>query len=147
LKWDGITGDYGGGFLGMALNGGTYVAEEKDAGIVAYGGVACQSRKGTVTVKPKGAVRRRVFIGPLKVLIEVDAAVVEEFRFHVEEGSVSLSLNQDPDAPQAKETAIWVDSYADGVDWTVEGEGVAKGRGGWMLSLPKSGSITVNLAS
>lgn len=140
-KWDGITGDYGGGFLGMALNGGVYVADDSEVGLVAYGGIL--SRDGAaVTVQPRDAVKRRVYIGPLRVMVEIDAGVVDEFTY--DEGSVSLSIVQPAGGPTAEAVVVWIDSRSS-TEWSVSNEGATETRGGWRVEFG-DGGVTVQLS-
>lgn len=140
-KWDGYTGDYGGGFLGMALNGGVYVAEDAEAGLVAYGGILTQDGDA-VTVINKEAVKRRVFIGPLSLLIEIDAGIVDEFTYDVGLGTVVLSITQHADGPVAEKVVVWIDSRSD-TTWAVA-DGAEEARGGWRVALGSDG-VTVQL--
>jgi hypothetical protein len=142
LKWDGITGDYGGGFLGMALGGGTYVADDAELGLVAYGGVL-ETEGGKVTVRPRDAVKRRVFVGPLRLLVEIDAGVVEEFRYEEACGALVLKIGQHKGGPVAKAVVVWVDSRPDD-KWEVVHEGATEARGGWKVELGEE-SVEIRL--
>ncbi|WAO96718.1 Hypothetical protein NCS54_01440200 [Fusarium falciforme] len=143
LKWDGITGDYGGGFIGTALNSGTYVVDDKDLGVVAFGGILSKSGDN-VTVKPKDAVRQRIFIGPLKVLITVDVGSIDEFTYNAAKGTVEVTLSQTKGAPKASKAAVWVEST--GSDkWQIKATGASAGRGGQIVPLG-SGSISVSFS-
>ncbi|KAK7417471.1 hypothetical protein QQX98_004591 [Neonectria punicea] len=144
LKWDGITGDYGMGFLGMALGGGTYVAEEKDIGLVAYGGVL-SSKGSAVTVTPRDVSKRRIFIGPLKVAVSVDAGSIEEFTFDPKVGSISITLAQTEKAPKAKQAVVWVESSSEA--WAVTAEGAKESRGGWGVPLSSTGTVSIQLST
>ena len=144
LKWDGITGDYGGGLIGTVLNSGTYVADDNELGMVAYGGVL--SKEGSVyTVKPRDAVRKRVFIGPLKVLVTVDVGVITEFTFDTAAGTVEVTLSQMKDAPKATQAVVWVESTGS-EKWSVKAEGAKEGRGGWIVPVSGTDPVTVSLA-
>lgn len=145
LKWDGITGDYGGGFIGLALNSGTYVADDKELGLVAYGGVL--SNEGNeVSVQVRAPVRRRVFVGPLSVLVEIDAGAISEFSYNSEQGTMSVSVVQQDGSPSASKAAIWVGSTA-GASWSAASDGeIAEGRGGWVLSLSGDGATSFTLS-
>ena len=145
LKWDGITGDYGGGFIGMALSSGTYVAQEEDIGLVTYGGIL-SSDGDVVAVKPRGPVRRRVFIGPLSVLISVDAGEVQEFVYNVAESTISVTLGQQDGSPVAAQAAIWVESMAGG-SWCATADDISEGRGGWVLPLATDAATTFQLGT
>ncbi|KAF4965735.1 hypothetical protein FSARC_6518 [Fusarium sarcochroum] len=144
LKWDGITGDYGGGFLGTVLNSGTYVADDEELGVVAFGGLIAKDG-GSYTVQPKDAVKKRVFIGPLKVLITVDVGTISEFTFNTAEKTVEVTLSQAKGAPEASKAAVWVASTGTG-KWQVKAKGAAEGRGGWVVPLSGSGAVTLSLS-
>lgn len=144
LKWDGITGDYGPGFLGMALNSGTYVADDKDLGLVAFGGIL--SRDGiTTTVQPRDAVRKRVFIGPLSLLISIDAGFIEEFSYASDGSSVSVSLTQSEGAPVAKKSVVWLESTST-TSWKVTTEGATEVRQGWSIPFACNGTSVIRAA-
>lgn len=129
LKWDGISGDYGSGFLGLALGSGTYLVEDPELGLVAFGGVL----EGT-TVRTNDAVRRKIFIGPLNLLISVDAGIIQDFSYIAGSQSVSLTLAQLDWVPRAPSTVVWVESPS-GSSFTVTTSGVAQVRGGWQVPL------------
>ncbi|EXF74079.1 hypothetical protein CFIO01_13716 [Colletotrichum fioriniae PJ7] len=132
LQWDGFTADYGPGFLGMALNTGTYVAEDEQLGLVAYGG-EISIDGSNVMVEPRDPVRKRVFIGPLAVLITVDVGVIEQFSYDVNAKSIYMTLSQLEDAPRAMNATVWTDSAQ--VSWEVSGYNVEVARGGWKVPL------------
>lgn len=140
LQWDGITGDYGPGFLGMALGAGTYVSEDKDLGLTAFGGVISQSG-GTITLRPRDAVQRRVFIGPLNLFVEVDAGLIQEFSYKSDGSNAVLTIAQQSGAPLAAKTNIWVSS-----PWGVTGSGATASRGGWSVPLSASGVTSIQLS-
>jgi hypothetical protein len=143
LKWDGITGDYGGGFIGTVLNSGTYVADDEELGVVAFGGNL--SKEGDkYTVQPRDAVRKRIFIGPLKLLVTVDVGSIQEFAFDTAQNAVQVTLSQLKGAPQASKVAIWVESTG-AEKWTVKAKGATEGRGGWIVPLPASEPVTLAL--
>jgi len=144
LTWDGITGDYGGGLIGTVLNSGTYVADDEELGMVAYGGIL--STDGSVyTVKPRDAVRKRVFIGPLKVLTTVDVGVITELKFDTADKTVEVTLSQIKDAPKATQAVVWVESTSF-EKWSVKAEGAKDDRGGWIVPISGTDSVTISLA-
>jgi hypothetical protein len=157
LQWDGITGDYGPGFLGMALSAGTYVAEDAAlGGVVAFGGVLRLNQEGgMVTVQPRDAVRRRVFIGPLGLLITVDAGCIVEFSYSgASDGSsggggsvvVRMALSQQDGAPVAGHALVWLESTsASRAGWAVTTEGATEARGGWRIAMAGDGVSVVEI--
>lgn len=123
----------------MALNSGTYVADDGDLGLVAYGGVL-ESNGGEVSVQVHAPVRRRVYIGPLNLLVEIDAGAITEFSYN-EAGSVTVSVSQQENSPAASQIAIWIESTSGDV-WSASSDGgeIVEGRGGWILQIGDSGA-------
>ncbi|KAJ0269583.1 hypothetical protein CBS470a_013715 [Colletotrichum nupharicola] len=143
LKWDGFTGDYGPGFLGMILNTGTYVAEDEQVGFVAYGGeITTDGNK--VTVLPRDPVRKRIFIGPLAVMVTVDVGVIEQLSYNVEARTISMTLSQLAGLPKAMNATVWTESTQS--PWEVTGDQVETARGGWRVPLVED-KVTVTLSS
>ncbi|KAF6821992.1 hypothetical protein CMUS01_11262 [Colletotrichum musicola] len=143
LRWDGISGDYGPGFLGLALGSGTYVVQDSELGLVAFGGSLATSGS-TVTVAPRDAVRKRVFIGPLGVFVSVDAGVISQVSYVAASRSVSVTLGQLDGVPRAASAVLWIEAPAGGAGFRVTTSGIAQVRGGWQVPL-SSGSVTVQL--
>ncbi|KAL9562266.1 hypothetical protein ACKAV7_013349 [Fusarium commune] len=146
LKWDGITGDYGGGLIGTVLNSGTYVAKDKNLGMIAFGGTIGKTRT-QYFVEPKDAVRKRIFIGPLKVMVNVDVGSISDFSFIPESKSVHVTLTQPEGSPKAAKAAVWIESTG-AEEWQLFKAGnetgnvvFEKGRGGWIVPLPEFRSV------
>ncbi|TLS31603.1 hypothetical protein PpBr36_03683 [Pyricularia pennisetigena] len=139
LKWDGISGDYGSGFLGLALGSGTYLVEDPELGLVAFGGVL----EGT-KVRTNDAVRRKVFIGPLNLLISVDAGIIQDFSYATGSQSVSLTVAQLDWVPRAPSAIVWVESPSGSSSFSVKTSGFAQVRGGWQVPLTTE-SVTVEV--
>jgi hypothetical protein len=122
------------------LTSGTFVADDPDLGLVAYGGIL-SSEGSSVVVEPRDAVRKRVFIGPLSVLVSIDAGAIGQFSYNAGAGSVSVTVEQQSGAPVASQVAIWVESTA-GDSWTASADSanIQSGRGGWVVSLGGDGA-------
>ncbi|KAK8070830.1 hypothetical protein PG997_011033 [Apiospora hydei] len=148
LKWDGYSGDYGPNFVGLALGSGTYVADMGDGGdglgLVAFGGSLKVESGGRVTVITGDPVRKRVFIGPLGVLLNVDAGIISEFSYDAG-GSISVTLSQLNGVPNADAAVLWVETPSSSVNYTVTTSGLQKTRGGWKV--PLSTDAIVELSS
>lgn len=144
LAWDGYSGDYGPNFLGLTLGTGSYLVEDEDLGLVAYGGTVTGGTGGAVTVAPKDAARRRAFVGPLGILVEVDAGVINEFTYTPGDQSVSVTLGKLDGAPATNATNIWVSKESGQAGYTVTGTGVTAARQGWQVPL-NSASVTVKV--
>ncbi|KAI0389158.1 hypothetical protein F5Y17DRAFT_463010 [Xylariaceae sp. FL0594] len=145
LKWDGYSGDYGPGFLGMALGSGTYVAQHKALGLLVYGGHLTSSSgagTGTVSVTADGPVRRRVFIGSLGVLITTDAGSIDSFSYAGDGSSISLSLTQNGGGPSATSAVVWVETTVGAAaNYTVSTPSATQSRQGWSVPLSSSAVI------
>ena len=148
MKWDALIGDYGPGFLGMVLGSGTYVAEDKSlGGTVAYGGVLVKDG-AKVTVTTKDAVRKRVFVGPLGLTINIDAGVIGEFSYETGGSSLEMRISQVSGGPVATNATVWLESSpSSGASWKVTSEGASEGRGGWQVPLARDVSTTVQISS
>lgn len=147
LKWDGRSGDYGPGFAGLALGSGTYVAEDTELGPVVFGGELLRqdAASGGVSVRTTDAVRRRVFVGPLGVLVSVDSGVIDELHFNIS-GALSVTLAQHEGGPVAASVILWVEATAPGARGAkVVTSGIEQARGGWSVPM-SSPKVTVQLA-
>lgn len=143
LAWDGYSGDYGPNFVGLTLGTGSYLVEDDDLGLIAYGGNVGGSG-GAVTVTPKDAARRRAFVGPLGILLEIDAGVINEYTYTAADRSVSVTLGQLDGTPTANATNIWVSKESGDAGYKVTGTGVTAARLGWLVPL-NSASVTVKV--
>ncbi|OTB10521.1 hypothetical protein K445DRAFT_70107 [Daldinia sp. EC12] len=149
LKWDGYSGDYGPGFLGLVLGSGTYVAEHATFGLLVYGGVLSTTDNGKVVVQPNGPVTRRVFIGPLGVTINTDAGSINSFSYDAAAsssgGAISVTLTQLPGAPRAAAAVLWVDRSGDSAAYRVTSPEATQERRGWRIPLTGGGNVVVEL--
>ncbi|KAK8102909.1 hypothetical protein PG984_016055 [Apiospora sp. TS-2023a] len=147
LKWDGYSGDYGPNFVGLALGSGTYVVDmgggEGGIGLTAFGGSLTVESGGKVTVTTSDPVKRRVFIGPLGVLLNVDAGIISEFSYEAG-GSISVTLSQLSGVPKADAAVLWIETPSSSANFTVTTPGLQKSRGGWKVSL--STDVTVKIS-
>ncbi|KAI0010920.1 hypothetical protein F4779DRAFT_575975 [Xylariaceae sp. FL0662B] len=141
LKWDGYSGDYGPGFLGMVLGSGTYVAEHKTFGLVAYSGILESSAGGTVSVQTQGPVKRRIFIGPLGVTITVDAGSIQSFSYISTDGTISVTLSQLGDVPKATSAVMWVETNSDSIVYNVSVPNISQSRMGWRIPLSADSAV------
>lgn len=92
LKIDGISGDYGSGFYGYAVNTSSYLTKDEDMGWLAFGGNL--SEKDTfIALKPTTAARSRVFIAPKKLWLTLDAGSFKKVIYNSKTGDVTLTLD------------------------------------------------------
>jgi hypothetical protein len=144
LKWDGLSGDYGPNFVGLVLGTGTYVVQDTVVGLVAYGGVLT-SLGDSVSVQTADPVRRRIFIGPLGVLISVDAGIIDNFSYVPSTGEINVTLSQLSGVPVAAKAVLWAESTTGARNYSVTASGITKTRLGWQILL-SSDNVTVKLA-
>lgn len=140
LKWDPYSGDYGQGFLGLALGQTVYIVRDSKFGDVAFGGDIdeAKSTSNVVVVSPKDAVRRRVFIADLGLKVELSAGSIKTVTF--DRGSQTVSLDVEgavtSNALEADSTIVWLKTTTGA--FTVSGAG--QDRGGWKVSLAAGGA-------
>lgn len=146
LAWDAYSGDYGPNHVGLILGTGTYLAEDADLGsLVAYGGeVVSGGSNAATTVRPRDVARRKVFVGPLGLLVEVDAGVIEEVTYAPGNSSLVLTLGQLDSVPTTNSTVLWLSREDGDAGYAVTGAGVTEARGGWAIPL-SSDSVVVNV--
>ncbi|KAF5517873.1 hypothetical protein CGCA056_v011182 [Colletotrichum aenigma] len=112
IREDGFaSGDYGPNFVGMVLGSGSYLVDDLDYGMIAYGGIL-RVDDDLVTVQVRDPLRRKIFIGPLGVEIEIDAGIVEQFTYHVKSHTISLKVGQLKDGPEAEAAIMWITAGA-----------------------------------
>lgn len=129
----------------MALGSGTYVAQHKTFGLLAYGGTITSSAgASSVAVTTQGPVRRKVFIGPLNVLLTTDAGAIESFSYASDGSSISLTLTQISGGPSASSAVVWVETTSGSAKYMVSSPAVTQSRQGWPIPLSSS-AVTVQL--
>lgn len=94
LANDGITGDYGSGFYGYAVNSGTYISIHPEYGPVAFSGNLL--KKGDwLHTEVTSAGKSKVFIAPRKLWVTLAAGKVENVNYNTKTGEVQLVLSPD----------------------------------------------------
>lgn len=130
LQWDGYSGDYGPGFLGLVLGSATYLVDDAElGGLAAYGGILTGT-EGEVKVVTTDAVRRKIFVGPLALTVSVDAGIIQESTYNASFKSVKVTLSQLSSAPKAKSVIVWVEG-----NFAVRTPGLKQSRQGWEVPL------------
>lgn len=129
----------------MALGSGTYVAQHETLGLLAYGGTVTSSAgASSVSVTTQGPVRRKVFIGPLGVLLTTDAGSIDGFSYASDGSGISLTLAQLPGGPSAGSAVLWVETTSGSAKYTVSSPATTQSRQGWAIALSSS-AVTVQL--
>ena len=91
LKNDGISGDYGPGFYGYAVNSSTFITNHNEFGWLAFGGNS-NVVDGKVEVDITTAAKSRVYISPLKLWMNLDAGQFKSVTFDTVSGKVEFEL-------------------------------------------------------
>ena len=102
LDFDPYTADYGIAFFGYARNAGTYVTRDPEFGWLAFGGDVRPQPDGSVSVIPRDAFRRRVFLAPLGLWLTLDAGAIQGVTLSPATKAVRVTLAPaTPDTPTA----------------------------------------------
>lgn len=91
LRWDAYSGDYGPNFLGHVFGAATYLVNYPIFGYVSFGGNV-NNTAGLITVHPRDAVRKRIFVASVSLWVELDAGEIEAFTFEPESREVQVSV-------------------------------------------------------
>jgi len=148
LKWDPYSGDYGQGFLGLALGQCVYIVNDKRYGDLVFGGNIddALSNVNTVVAEPKDAVRRRVFVADLGLKVELSTGATQRISYNKNERSVVLAVvpAMTKEALQAASAIVWLEQPGSSrVNFSVIG--ATQARGGWMVDL-SNGMANITIA-
>ncbi len=93
LKNDGISGDYGTGFLGYALNTSTYMTLHDEFGWLAFGG-NCSQKGKWVKTDITSASKSRVYLSPVGLWLTLDAGQFKSVSYNTETGAVKIEFER-----------------------------------------------------
>ncbi|GAB3654728.1 hypothetical protein GCM10028791_25560 [Echinicola sediminis] len=93
LRIDYLSGDYGSGFYGYAVNTATYLTKDEALGWLAFGG-NLSKKEDWVKVELTTAAKSKVFIAPKKLWLTLDAGTISEVHYNTKTEKVSLTLNE-----------------------------------------------------
>lgn len=91
LEIDGISGDYGSGFYGYAVNTSSYIVKDSILGWLSFGGNLYQ-KGNEVTVDITTAAKSRVFIAPKQLWLTLDAGSFEKISYNTETEEIEITL-------------------------------------------------------
>ena len=92
LKIDGISGDYGSGFYGYAVNSASFLTHDEDLGWLAFGG-NLEEEGDVVAMELTTAAKSKVFIAPANRWISLDAGTFKKVSYNTKTGQVTLTLD------------------------------------------------------
>jgi len=93
LANDGISGDYGTGFLGYAINTSSYLVKHEVFGWLSFGGNVFNEGEW-VNMDLTTAARNRVFIAPVGLWLTLDAGMFKRISYHATSGEVKIVLDK-----------------------------------------------------
>ena len=93
LRNDGISGDYGCGYFGYAVNSATYITHDDEFGWLAFGG-NLSTLKNWVKVDLTTAAKSRVYIAPVGLWLTLDAGTFKSVSFNPKSKEVRIELDK-----------------------------------------------------
>lgn len=91
LKNDGLSGDYGSGFFGYAVNTSAYLMEDKTFGWLTFGG-NLKKEGNWIGIELSTAAKSAVFIAPVGLWITLDAGQIKTAAYNPKSKEVCLTL-------------------------------------------------------
>src|SRR5690606_25140905 len=91
LANDALSGDYGSGFFGYAINTSSYLVRHEDFGWLSFGG-NIKEEKDWVVLKPTTAAKSKIFIASAKLWLSLDAGQVSEVAYNVNTKAIRIKL-------------------------------------------------------
>ncbi|WP_318350186.1 DUF5695 domain-containing protein [Aquipluma nitroreducens] len=93
LRNDGISGDYGCGYFGYAVNSATYIIHDSEFGWLAFGG-NLSTPKNWVKVDLTTAAKSRIYIAPVGLWLTLDAGTFKSVSFNPKSKEVRIELDK-----------------------------------------------------
>lgn len=91
LANDALSGDYGSGFFGYAINTSSYLVRHEDFGWLSFGG-NIKEEKDWVVLKPTTAAKSKIFIASAKLWLSLDAGQFSEVAYNVNTKAIRIKL-------------------------------------------------------
>ncbi|MEH6408809.1 MAG: DUF5695 domain-containing protein, partial [Leeuwenhoekiella sp.] len=92
LRIDYLSGDYGSGFFGYAVNSATYITKNEDLGWLAFG-ANLKEQKDWISVELTTAAKNKIYLTPEKLWITLDAGTFKTVTYNEKTHEVKLILN------------------------------------------------------
>ncbi|MCX2492942.1 DUF5695 domain-containing protein [Pedobacter sp. PF22-3] len=144
LKNDGITGDYGSGFFGYAVNTATYVLQHPEFGWLAFGG-NLNKTDNVINVKLTTAAKSSVYIAPAGLWINLDAGTIDEVNYNTVNGEIRLRLAKANEYSSYALLRLSQPAKVNGVSvYSVKSKSIEK-RGGYEFPLSKANTTEIIL--
>jgi len=108
---DGISGDYGPGFFGYAVNTASFLVHHNDFGWLAFGGNVTQ-KSDWITMEATTAARSRIFIAAEGIELALDAGQFRLVSYHPQTGKIRIVL--EPANEFTPQALLRITPYPDG---------------------------------
>lgn len=142
LKEDGLSGDYGSGFYGYAVNTSSYITYNDNFGWLAFGG-NLETKGDWIETDITTAEKARVFVAPKGVWLTLDAGKFKTVAYNVKTAEIRITLDAgDANTPKAF-LHLKQEGTSDAKKY-VPKNSFKEERGAFVIPL-KNKSITVNL--
>ena len=93
LEVDGISGDYGTGFFGYAVNSCSYIINDKEFGWLSFGG-NLREDANWLNFEITSASASRVYIAPIGLEISLDAGAFKSLSFNYKSNEIRVTLKE-----------------------------------------------------
>jgi hypothetical protein len=93
LKNDGISGDYGSGFFGYAVNTSSYLIHHNEFGWLAFGGNLTENGNW-VKIELTTAAKSRVYISLVGLWLTLDAGQFKSVSYNTESGEIKMEFEK-----------------------------------------------------
>lgn len=91
LANDALSGDYGSGFFGYAVNTSSYLVHSGTFGWLSFGGNV-REEKDWIVLTPTTAAKSKIFIAPAKLLLRLDAGQFSEVAYNPKTKAIRVKL-------------------------------------------------------
>ena len=134
LRWDVYSGDYGPNALGHILGAATYLVHHPIFEWVSFGG-NLQSSHDIVTVEPRDAVRKRVFVVPVSLWVTFDSGMITNYTYNKTSQDVAVSVVGDANGEQLV-VMNWEQTVQGPVNMQLASKGLKKHLDGHAVNAP-----------
>jgi len=146
MKWDEYSGDYGPNFLGHVQGAATYVLHHETFGWISFGGNV-KVTNDTVAVEPRDAARRRIFVAPISLFVELDAGEIESFSYDALTKEVKVTIGSGPITVSGELliTMKWEQTVKDagGCEMALQSPQLERRLDGWKVQAPHTLTFSV----
>jgi hypothetical protein len=137
LKHDGMSGDYAPNFFGYAINTATYLLQMREFGWQVFGGIFAST--GTrLTVTPRDAFRKRVYLAPVGLWLTLDAGAFAQFEFDTATNLVRVALRPADAFTPAARLRVELPARVPGIQAYVPRRSLELVRGAYVVPLRSS---------